>query len=86
MSRSWSAGSTYAWRRLRLRVLERDRYRCRLRLGSCLGVASQVHHTHGRAVTGDDPRYLVAACRPCNLEVGDPTRVPDPPHAASGRW
>jgi hypothetical protein len=26
----------------------------------------------GKAVTGDDPLYLQAACTPCNQHVGDP--------------
>jgi hypothetical protein len=87
-SRNWPVGSTPAWRRFRLVILERDGYRCRIALeGSwpvfggtarCLGKADCVHHTLGRGVTGDDPRYCVAACSPCNRRVGDPTRVPDP--------
>jgi hypothetical protein len=35
-------------------------------------MAPQVHHTLGRAVTGDDPRYMVAAHRTCNLEARTP--------------
>lgn len=30
MSTAWAKGSTRAWRRLRLLVLERDRYRCQV--------------------------------------------------------
>jgi len=33
---------------------------------------AQVHHVRGRAVTGDDPRYLVGSCPACNVAVGDP--------------
>lgn len=40
----------------------------------CLGVADQVHHTLGKRVTGDDMRYLVAACGPCNRKAGDPSK------------
>ena len=74
MSRSWTGGSTRAWRTTRARVLARDGYACRLKLPGCTGQATQVHHTVGRGTTGDDPRWLIAACRSCNLAVGDPTR------------
>ncbi len=43
----------------------------RMRRG-CTGVADTVHHVVGRAVTGDDPKYLVAACHVCNGRVGEP--------------
>jgi hypothetical protein len=42
----------------------------------CTGQADQVHHTLGRQVTGDDPRYLVACCMACNLKIGEPGRSP----------
>lgn len=45
----------------------------------------QVHHLLGRAVTGDDPAYLVACCRACNLATGDPTRA-DPPCSPQTDW
>lgn len=76
-------------------VLARDRYRCQLRLegewkvlggtARCKVKADCVHHVLGKGVTGDDPRYMVAACTPCNLRVGDPSRNVDPPHR-SPRW
>lgn len=44
------------------------------------------HHTHGRSVTGDDPRFIVAACESCNLHIGDPTEQVDPPNEAVTRW
>lgn len=72
---NWTKGSTRAWRRTRARVLARDGYRCQLQLDCCTGQATQVHHTVGRAVSGDDERYLVAACQPCNLRIGDPTKT-----------
>ena len=58
-------------------MLARDSVRgvpmCQLRMaGVCTTVATCVHHVKGRAVTGDDPRWLVAACDECNLAVGDP--------------
>ena len=88
MSANWKGGSTTAWRKTRLVVLTRDGYRCQIQKPAiCLGVADQAHHTKGRSVTGDDPAYLVAACGPCNRAVGDPTRVPDPPHVRPRtRW
>jgi len=87
MSKSWSKGSTRGWRRVRAQVLARDGYRCQLRLpGKCTSVATCAHHTKGKGVTGDDPRYLVAACDPCNLAVGDPTRRTDPPAQPVTRW
>jgi len=87
MSRSWAGGSTRAWRRLRIRILYRDGYACRLRIpGVCTGLATHVHHTLGREVTGDDPAHLVAACAPCNLATGDPSKTPDPPPRPRTRW
>jgi len=90
MSRSWKSGSTPAWRKLRARVLATNRRdnqgRCQLaRPGVCTGQATQVHHTVGRAVSGDDPAYLMAVCRECNLAVGEPKRTsPDPKQIS--RW
>ena len=97
MSRSWAGGSTWAYRKVRDKVLRRDGRACQIRLPgtwvtpqgvqSCLGRADCVHHTQGRAVTGDDPRFMVAACSPCNLRVGDPTKQqPDPPPRPRMRW
>lgn len=74
MSKAWAKGSTSAWRRIRVDVLGRDRYRCRLQLAGCTTIADQVHHTVPRTVVGDDPEYLVAACRHCNLKAGNPQR------------
>lgn len=83
-SQRWSNGSTAAWRAVRLFVLDRDEWRCRIkRPGTwvtrdgkerrCLGKASQVHHTRDRTVVGDNPVYLISACAPCNRAEGDPT-------------
>lgn len=84
MSTTWSKGSTRAWRRVRAAVLLRDGYTCRLRLPGCTGRAEHAHHTLGRAVTGDDPAHLVAACAHCNLAVGQPS--PDPAPRAVTQW
>lgn len=52
--------------------------------GVCTGKAAEVHHTRGKAA-GDDPRYLVACCRACNLHVGQPAaNSPEP--APRSRW
>jgi hypothetical protein len=86
MSRAWRGGSTRAWRRTRAAVLARDNYRCRNQIpGICTGHATCVHHTHGRNTTGDDPRYLIASCHPCNQHIGDPTRN-DPAPRPRTRW
>lgn len=71
---AWPNGSTRAWRKVREQVLKRDGRVCQLRLDGCTYRATAVHHTAGRQVTGDNPRYLVAACQPCNTKVGDPTK------------
>ena len=71
---AWDKGSTRRWRTIRARVLADNRGgMCTLGVeGVCTGRATHVHHVLGRAVTGDDPKYLVAACAACNLHVGEP--------------
>lgn len=90
MSRSWEGGSSSAWKRTRRAILadnlEHNAGRCTLQIrGVCTGAATQVHHTLGRRVTGDDPRYLVAACAACNLHVGDPMKG-SPEHRIVSKW
>ena len=86
MSRAWAGGSTRRWRKIRAAVLARDGYRCRLRIEDvCTSVATEAHHTRGRSVTGDDPRYLVAACGPCNRHIGDPQQH-EPDVGGTTRW
>lgn len=80
-------GSDTAWRQVRQRVLARDNGECQIKGPDCKHYATQVHHTLG-LYTGNDPRYLVAACKPCNQSAGDPTRhgkspAPNPPRT---RW
>lgn len=91
----WGSGSTREWRRIRAQVLARDSHRCQLAIaGTCKTKADCVHHLYGKAVTGDNPRYLVAACTPCNLRVGDPQRGDstgrgkhhDPPPTPRTKW
>lgn len=87
MSRAWAGGSTRAWRRTRAAVLARDRELCQLRIpGICTVHATDVHHTKGRALTGDDPKYLVASCEACNLRIGDPSTAQDPKPAPRTAW
>lgn len=79
VSRSWRKGSTTAHRRARAQVLadntRRNGGKCQLAIpGVCTGKATTAHHTLGYGVTGDDPRYMVAACAACNGHVGDPRR------------
>lgn len=62
----WLTSAT--WRRTRLFVLDRDRWRCKIKGPKCLGWANEVDHIITRADGGAmfDPRNLRAACRPCN--------------------
>lgn len=81
MSRSWTKGSTRAWRKLRMQILERDRWICKLCHEPINPLitdpndprSAQVHHTMGKDA-GDDPRYLAATHRECNQRAGDPTK------------
>jgi|SRR6185369_8875157 hypothetical protein len=100
MSRAWNTANGREWRRIRADVLlanaNTNRGRCALNVGRvcqrhgkpcpgiCTGTANQVHHARGKAF-GDDPRFLVAACKECNLHVGDPTRVSPEPQPKS-KW
>ena len=74
-------------------MLDRDDWICRLcgqpidpRLAYPHPLSAAVHHTLGRAVTGDDPRYLEAAHKVCNERAGDPTRAADPPPVSMTDW
>jgi len=55
VSRSWSRGSTRAWRRLRAQVLYRDQYRCRAHADGWCARVPGPHTCTGRApLTGPD--------------------------------
>ena len=90
MSGAWAGGSTSAWRRLRSRILQENQAenggQCQVALPDvCTGQANTVHHTLGRKVTGDDPRYLVATCKACNEKIGEPKRS-SPQHKRVSNW
>ena len=85
MSKAWGRGSTKAWRRVRAYVLDRDGHRCQLKLPGCTSLATEAHHTQPRQLVGDYPAHLVAACRSCNLAVGDPC-THDPAPTPRTRW
>ena len=85
MSRAWATGSTRRWRTIRAYVLQRDQYRCQLKLDGCTTRANEAHHTLGREVIGDKPDDLVAACSNCNKKTGDP-RSHDPKPRPRTQW
>jgi hypothetical protein len=85
MSRAWSGGSTRAWRRLRLFVLNRDGWACQvpvddagdqvadedLAVRRCLAFADQAGHILAKVLGGPDtPDNLRATCRRHNLTEG----------------
>jgi hypothetical protein len=94
VSKGWAGGSTTAWRRVRAFVLNRDLHRCRAHADrlcdrkpgehTCTGVGDQAHHVHGKKY-GDDPAFIVAACKPCNLHIGEPD-ASDPPGRSMTKW
>lgn len=61
-----------AWRKVRLDVLNRDRWVCRVRLPGCRLRATDAHHLDDYAVHGGslDPERLVASCGHCNKVLG----------------
>lgn len=87
MSAPWAGGSTYAWRRLRIVVLNRDSWRCQIPKADgslCLAPATHVDHIVPRSKGGAhlDMANLRAACAPCNLSRGPgrpPRTEPAPP-------
>jgi len=84
------------WRRKRLAQLERDRWRCQLRLPGCQGAASEVDHILG-AEQDPDHQALRSVCSSCHKQRtaqqggGFRTnpgkrRAADPPHRPNTRW
>lgn len=81
MSKSWARGSSPRWRALRLFVWDRDQGVC----GLCHEpippsarkphpLSYELHHTRRRELVGDDPQWLLATHRKCNLAAGQPGR------------
>lgn len=88
MSKAWEGGSDSRWRRFRLTVLERDRWVCSLNTPSCTGAATQVHHIVplSRGGAKYDPGNCAAACRNCNLAIGDRAPTPQPEPRPVSNW
>lgn len=79
MSGGWRSGGSRRWRRIRAAVLlanlDETGGVCRVGVRDvCTGMAQTAHHTLGRAVTGDDPAHLIAACTACNAHIGEPAK------------
>lgn len=76
MSAGWRGGSTREWRRLRRLVLDRDGYRCQVRVEFgevCGAVASTVGHLDALSEGGQkitDPSRLRAECMAHNYGDG----------------
>ncbi len=65
------AGSTRAWRKVRLAVLQRDCYTCRVRQCCSGALATHVDHITPKSKGGsDDMSNLRASCAECNLTRG----------------
>ncbi len=65
----WDKVNRGRWQKVRLHILERDRYVCQIRLPGCTTRATQVDHVT-RIDDGGmiyEPMNLRAACQPCNL-------------------
>ena len=45
----------------------------------------EAHHTQGKALTGDDMRHVVVACRACNQAIGEPSEPDCRPRPAT-KW
>ncbi|KLO25891.1 hypothetical protein ABW16_21500 [Mycolicibacter heraklionensis] len=60
--------STWAWRKFRLDILDRDGWRCQERGPNCIGRADQVDHPENVAAGGAhlDPDNARAICGPCH--------------------
>lgn len=68
--------SSATWRRVRLFVLRRDGYVCRIRLSGCTDVATEADHIVSIDDGGAwyDPLNLRAACKHCNSLRGNITK------------
>ena len=62
--------STAQWKKIRVKVLNRDAYTC----AYCGDVATEVDHVYPKSKGGEDTLdNLVAACRRCNILKKDKT-------------
>lgn len=82
----WEGGSSRSWRKVRQHVFATKGTVCLLALPGCTYHATEVHHTSPRELVGDDPRYLIPTCHPCNMCVGPPERHDPPPAPNPGAW
>lgn len=61
---------TREWKQMRMAVLKRDHFRCKLALPGCEGKASTAHHLIERNAGGaDHPFNLISACRACHNRI-----------------
>src|SRR5664280_1276336 len=88
------------WRRVRLTILERDGYLCRIKGPKCTVIATQVDHIvpvkpDGSGGAWFEPANLRAACFACNRDrvenaltrlVAKPKPDGPPPGTPSRRW
>jgi 5-methylcytosine-specific restriction protein A len=88
MSKAWEKGSDSRWRAFRVTILERDRWVCTLREQGCTGRAEQVHHITplSRGGAKYDPANCTAACKHCNLLIGDRAPAPQPEPRPVSSW
>ena len=62
--------ATSHWKKIRIKVLQRDAYTC----AYCGDVANEVDHVYPKVKGGEDTLdNLVAACRTCNIKKKDKT-------------
>jgi hypothetical protein len=62
--------ATAGWKKIRVKVLQRDAYTC----AYCGDVANEVDHVYPKSKGGEDTLdNLVAACRRCNILKKDKT-------------
>lgn len=91
MSNAWGRGHTRESYAARNQVMAHNARtqggRCQLGIpGTCTTRATQAHHTLGKAVTGNDTRYMIAVCGECNRKIGDPTKHKDPASIPLQGW
>jgi len=70
---STERGYNYAWRKIRLQILDRDNWRCHYCGKNVTGSDATVDHLQPLSKFGatTDPSLLVTACRSCNSRKKD---------------